>query len=109
MFKSHCEHEDREFIVDSGASIHMKRNNELTSSEKETTKTPEDQKNPPSSRPPTEKAESTEEATVCVNDLDVFVTMMLLKYSPAVLSLELLMQRNGRFLSMEKGRVSTVD
>ena len=32
------------------------------------------------------KAGSTEEATVYVNDLDVFVTMMLLEDSPAVLS-----------------------
>ena len=43
----------------------------------------EDQKNPPSSRPPVE-------ATAYVKDLDVFVTMMLLKDSPAVLSLGLL-------------------
>ena len=34
-----------------------------------------------------ERAESTEEATVYVNDLDVFVTMMLREESPAVLSL----------------------
>ena len=35
------------------------------------------------------KAESTEEATVCVNDLDVSVKMVLLQDSPAVLSLGL--------------------
>ena len=34
------------------------------------------------------KVELTEEATVYVNDLDVFVTMMLLEDSSAVLSLD---------------------
>ena len=37
----------------------------------------EDQKNPPSSRSPAGKAESMEEATVYVDDLDVFVRLML--------------------------------
>ena len=40
-------------------------------------------------------AESTEEATGYVDDLDVFVTMMLLEDSAAVLSLGLLCEEMG--------------
>ena len=41
------------------------------------------------------KAESTEEATVYVNDLDVVVTMMLLEDSPTVLSLGLVCEETS--------------
>ena len=44
------------------------------------------------------KAESTEEATVYVYDLDVLVAMVLLEDSPAVLSLGLLCADVGYFL-----------
>ena len=60
--------------------------NELTSGEKDAIRR---------SREPTVitttsgKAESTQEATVYVNDLDVFAAIMLLEDSPAVLSLGL--------------------
>ena len=77
--RSGCEHEYQEFIVDSGASLHMMSKNELTFGGEKMPSA--DRKNPPSSRPPTEKAESTEDATVYVNDLDVFVTLMLLEDS----------------------------
>ena len=40
------------------------------------------------------KVESTEEATVYVNDLDVFVTMMPLEDSFALPSLEFILHRN---------------
>ena len=68
--RSHCEYEEHEIIVDSGASLHMMSKNELTSGEKDTFRV----------------SESTEDATVYVNDLDVFVTIMLLEDSAAMLS-----------------------
>ena len=48
----------------------------------------EDRENPPSFFAANGMAGSTEEATVYVDDFDVFVTMMLLEDSPAVLSLD---------------------
>ena len=43
------------------------------------------------------KVESTEEATVYANDLDVFVTMKLMEGSPPLLSLGFIKGRNGLF------------
>ena len=68
--RSDCEHEYREFIVGSGASLHMMSKSELTSGEKDAIGR---------SREPTVittangKAESTEEAAVHVNDLDALL------------------------------------
>ena len=84
--------EDREFTVDSGASLHMLNKNELTSGEKDTIRRSNE---PTVITTANGKAESTEEATVYVNDLDVFVTMMLLEDSPAVLSLGLFCEQVG--------------
>ena len=67
----------REVIVDSGASLHMTRKNELTSGERDTRRS----KEVTASTTANGKAESTEEATVYINDLVVFVTMMLLEDS----------------------------
>ena len=75
--RSDCEHEDRELIVDSGASLHMMSKNEPNSGEKRYHEKIE----PTVITTDSGKAESTEEATVCVNVLDVFVTMMLLEDS----------------------------
>ena len=82
--RSDCEHEDREFISDSGASLHMRSKNELTSGEKIPS---EDRKNPLSSRPPRERHSRWKQMTVYVHGMDVFVTAMLLNGSPAVLPL----------------------
>ena len=64
----------------------------------------ENQINPPSS--PSVKAESTEEATVYVNDLDVFVT--LLEDSLAVLSLGLLCEERRYSYGWKKGESQTL-
>ena len=74
-----CTHENRYFLVDSGASLHMMSKKELISGEQDTIRR--------SNTTASGKAVSTEEAKLYVNDLDVFVTMMLLENSPAVLSL----------------------
>ena len=69
--------------MDSGASLHMKMKIQLTSGEKVAFRR---SKEPNVITTANFKAESTEEATVYVNDSHIFVTMMLLEESPAVLS-----------------------
>ena len=77
--------------MDSDASLHMMRKNEVTSGEKGIIRR---------SREPTVimiakgEAESTEEATVYTNDLDASVTLMLLEDSPAVVSLGVFLNEN---------------
>ena len=61
----------------------MMRKNELISGEKDTIRR---SKEPTVITTASGKAESTEETTVHVNDLDVIATMMLLEDSPAVTS-----------------------
>ena len=73
---------------------------ELTSGEKKIPS--EDQKGPTVIAIANGKAESTEEATVYVHDLDVFVAVMLLEDSLAVLSLGLLCEGMGHPMN-EKG------
>ena len=69
----------------------------------------EDRKNPPFITTANGRADSTEEATVDVNDLDVLVTMTLLEDSPAVVSLVFIMRRNGLLLRMEIGGVAILE
>ena len=78
------EPEEREFVVDSGASMHMVSKKDLNSAELETMRT---------SRSPTKvmtangEVQTREEATVYANQLDFFVKVMFLEETPAVLSL----------------------
>ena len=77
------EPEEREFVVDSGAGVHMVSKRDLNSAELETMRT---------SRSPTVMTTSGEvrtnvEATVYVKQLDLLVTVMLRQQTPAVLSL----------------------
>ena len=67
--------EEREFVVDSGASLHMVSMKDVHSAELETVVTS------------CGEVQTREEATVNVKELDQFVTVMLLGQSPAVLSL----------------------
>ena len=85
--------EERDFVVDSGASVHMVSKKDLNSSELETTRT---------SRSPTTvmmtangEVQTREEATVCVKQLDLFVTVMLPEETSAVLSLGKLCETIG--------------
>ena len=76
--------EEREFVVDSGASMHMISKKDLNSAELETVTT---------SRSPTtvftanDEVQTQEEATVYVEELEKFLTMKVLEDTPAVLSL----------------------
>ena len=76
--------EERKFVVDSGASMHMISKKDLNDAELETAKT---------SRSPTTvitangEVQTHEEATVKVKEFDIFLTMKVLENTPAVLSL----------------------
>ena len=75
--------DEKKFIVDSGTSVHMMSKMDLPPEELETVKvslTSHDGDHGGS-------INATEEATVYVKDLDMFVTVQLRKDTPAVLSL----------------------
>ena len=76
---------EREFVVDSGASMHMVNKRDLTSAEVETMRI---SKNPTT-------VQTRREATVYVKELHLFVTVMLLEETPAVLSLGKLCEDHG--------------
>ena len=81
---SSIKQEEREFVVDSGASTHMVSKKDLNSAELETTRI--------SNSPTTEmtangEVQTREEATVDIKELDLFVTGIHLDETPAVLSL----------------------
>ena len=84
--------EERELVVDSGASMHMISKKDLNSAEMDTLTT---------SRSPTTvitasgEVQTHEEATVYVKELDTFLTMKVLEDTPAVLSLGKLCDEHG--------------
>ena len=84
--------EEREFVVDSRASMHVLSEKELSSEEVETLRR---------SRTPTTEAQANgevqtkEETLVYVYDLALFVTVQLLEDKPAVLSLAKLCEEHG--------------
>ena len=84
--------EEREFVVDSGASMHMISKKDLSDAETDTlTKS--------CSRTivitANGEVQTHEEATVYVKELDIFLTMKVLENTPAVLSLGKLCDENG--------------
>ena len=80
--------EEREFVVDSGASMHMISKKVLSKAEMDTlTKSIVITANG--------EVETHEEAIVYVKELDIFLTMKVLENTPAVLSLGKLCDENG--------------
>ena len=76
--------EEREFVVDSGASMHMISKKDLNYAEMDTlTKSC----SPMTVITANGEVQTHEEATVYVKELDVFLTMKVLENTPAVLSL----------------------
>ena len=73
--------EEREFVVDSGASMHMVSKKEINSAELETMRT---SRSPTMEMTPNAEVQTREEATVYVKQLDLFVKVMLLEETPAV-------------------------
>ena len=67
--------EEREFVVDSGASMHMVSRRDLDKAELESVRI---SKNPTMVMTANDEVLAKEEATVYVRELDLFVTVMLL-------------------------------
>ena len=84
--------EERGFVVHSGASMHMVSRKDLTSGELETVRT---SRSPTTAMTANGEVRTREEATVYVRELDLFVTVMLLEETPAVLSLGKLCEDHG--------------
>ena len=76
--------EERECVVDSGASMHMISKKDLNSTELETVTT---SRSPTTVMTANGEVQTHEEATVYVQELDIFLTMKVLEDTPAVLSL----------------------
>ena len=89
---SSLKHEEREFVVDPGASVHMISKKDLNSSEMD---------NLTKSCSPTivitanGEVQTHEEAILYVKELDMFLTMKVLEETPAVLSLGKLSDEHG--------------
>ena len=84
--------EDREFVVDSGASMHMISKKDLSNAEMDTlTKSC----SPTIVITANGEVQTHEEATVYVKELGKFLTMKVLENTPAVLSLGKLCDENG--------------
>ena len=84
--------EEREFVVDSGASMHMISHKDLNSAELETVTT---SRSPMTVITANGEVQTNEDATVYVKELDVLLTMKLLEDTPAVPSLGKLCDEHG--------------
>ena len=83
---------EREFVVDSGASMHMISTKDLSDAEMDTLRK---SCSPTIVRTANGEVQTHEEATVYVKELDIFLTMKVLEHTPAVLSLGKLCDENG--------------
>ena len=89
---STLEPEEREFVVDSGSSMHMNRKKDLSDAEMDTlTKSC----SPTTVITVNGEVQTHEEAIVYVKELDILLTMKVLENTPAVLSLGKLCDENG--------------
>ena len=84
--------EDRMFVVDSRASMHMLSKKDLSSDEIDTLRR---SRNPTTVVTANGEVQTNEEAQIYVHDLDLFVTVQLLEETPAVLSLGKLGSEHG--------------
>ena len=84
--------EEREFVVDSGASMHMISKRDLNSAELETLTTLRSRTTVITANG---EVQTHEEATVYVKELDIFWAMKVLGDTPAVLSLGKLCDEHG--------------
>ena len=91
LLASNVKPEEREFVVDSGASMHMISKKDLNSAEMDTlTKSC----SPRIVITANGEVQTHEEAIVYVKELDIFLTMKVLENTPAVLSLGKLCDEN---------------
>ena len=84
--------EEREFVVDSEASVHMVSKKDLNSAELETMRT---SRSPTTVMTANGEVQTREEATVDVKQLGIFVKVMLLEETHAVLSFGKLCEDHG--------------
>ena len=92
LLASTLEPEEREFVLDSGASMHMISKKDLSNAEMDTlTKSC----SPTIVITANGEVQTHEEAIVYVKELDIFLTMKVLDITPAVLSLGKLCDENG--------------
>ena len=84
--------EEREFVVDSGVSMHMIRKKDLNSAEMDTLRK---SCSPTTVFTANGEVPTNEEATVYVKEVEIFLTMKVLENTPAVLSLGKLCDENG--------------
>ena len=89
---------NREFVVDSGASMHKVSKNKA---ELETVRI---SKNPTVVKTASGEVPAKEEATVSVREMDFFVTVMLLENTPAVLPLGKLCEEFGYSYHWTRGQ-----
>ena len=87
--------EERMYVVDSGASMHMLSKKDLSSDEIESLRR---STNPTTVVTANGEVQTNEEAQVYVHDLDLFVTVQLLEETPAVLSLWKALRRTRMFI-----------
>ena len=93
--------EERKFVVDSGASMHMISKKDLSDAEMDTlTKSC----SPTMVITANGEVQTHEEATVYVKELDIFLIMKVLDNTPAVLSLGKLCDENGYFYEWINGQ-----
>ena len=97
------ESEERKFVVDSGASMHMVSEKDLDSAELETMRT---SRSPTTVMTANGEVQTREEETENVKQLDLFVKVMLLE-TPAVLSLGELCDDHGASYHWISGRKTT--
>ena len=88
--------EEREFVVYSGAGMHMVSKRDLNSAELET------MRSSTTVMKTNGEVQTREEATVYVKELDFFVTVVLLDETPAVLSLGKLCEYHGYALPLDQ-------
>ena len=99
--ESNLKPEEREFVVDSGASMHMISKKDLSDAEMDTlTKSC----SPTIVITANGEVQTHEEATVYVKELDIFLTMKVLENTPAVLSLGKLCDENGYSYELINGQ-----
>ena len=93
--------EEREFVVDSGASTHMLSKKNLISGELQTVRV---SKTLATVFTANGEVQTNEEATLYVKESDLFVPVKLLEDTPAVLSLGKLCEEHGYFYAWTNGQ-----
>ena len=100
----HNKTERKRIVVNSGASIDMLSRKDLNSAELETVKVSQ---NPTTVVTANGEVQTKEEATVYVKELDLFVTLMLLEETPAVLSRRKLCEDHAKTYHWTSGQKTT--